>query len=184
LPDPSRNYPALFLALDDALEALADGLSAEDALKRSFEGAADGFGAEKALFLIVESDGPRLLRALASRGLSPEEVTACEDGHSVPGVSSSRIREALVQRTPVMVQDPERLIGSKATDALSGKPYSVLCAPICDTRSGKVLAILYVQSYGVRNAFGEVDRAWIEVYARILGRALAGASSPPEEPRP
>jgi hypothetical protein len=27
----------------------------------------------------------------------------------------------------------------------------------------------------VRNAFGEIDRAWIEVYARALGRALAGS---------
>jgi hypothetical protein len=33
---------------------------------------------------------------------------------------------------------------------------------------------LYVQNYGVRSAFGEIDRAWIEVYARALGRALAG----------
>ena len=116
--DPSRNYPALFRALDEALEALADGLSGEDALKRSFEGSADGFGAQKALVLIVEAEGPRLLRAVASRGLTPTEVTACEEGQSVPGVSSSRIREALVGRTPVLV----RAKGDLATQVLVSIP--------------------------------------------------------------
>ncbi len=182
---PERNYPALFLALDDALEALADGLPGEDALQRSFEGAADGFGAQKALVLIVERDGSRLLRAVASRGLSPEEVAACEDGRSVPGVSSSRIRDALVGRTPVLVQDPEGLVGVQVTEALRGQPCSVLCAPICDPRSGEVQAILYVQNHGVRNAFGEIDRAWIEVYARALGRAMSGwRSTRPVAPPP
>jgi hypothetical protein len=166
---PDRNYPALFLALDEVLGALDEGHPDEDALRRSFDGSADGFGAGKALLLIVEADG---LRALASRGLSPEEVAACEGGHSVPGVSSSRIREAVDLRQPVMVQDP-RLMGPNMTEALRGRPVSVLCAPVCDPRTREPLAVLYVQNEGVRNAFGEIDRAWIEVYARALGRALA-----------
>jgi hypothetical protein len=53
----------------------------------------------------------------------------------------------------------------------------VLCAPICDPRSGQSLAVLYVQNHGVRSAFGEVDRAWIEVYARALGRVVTGTRS-------
>jgi hypothetical protein len=36
-----RNYPALFLALDDVLEALGEGRPDEEALQRSFEVAAD-----------------------------------------------------------------------------------------------------------------------------------------------
>ena len=175
---PERNYPALFLALDDVLEALADGRPGEDALQRSFEDSADGFGAEKALLLMVDGGQPGRLRALASRGLSPEEIAACESGRSVPGVSSSRIREAVERRAPVMVQDPERLVGAHVTEALRGRPCSVLCAPVCDPRAREVLAVLYVQNYGVRSAFGEIDRAWIEVYARALGRALAGPRSP------
>ena len=167
---PDRNYPALFLALDDVLEARGDGRPDEDALLRSFEGSADGFGAEKALLLAVDA---AKLRALASRGLSPEEIAACEDGRSVPGVSSSRIREAVERRAPVMVQDPELLLGAHATEALRGRPCSVLCAPVVDPRTGAPLAVLYVQNYGVVSAFGEIDRAWIEVYARALGRALA-----------
>jgi hypothetical protein len=185
---PDRNYPALFLALDDVLEALGDGRPDDDALRRSFEDSADGFGAEKALLLMVEPGPEPRLRALASRGLSPEEVEACESGRSVPGVSSSRIREAIERRTPVMVQDPERLVGAKVTEALRGQPYSVLCAPVCDPRTRDVLAVLYVQNYGVRSAFGEIDRAWIEVYARSLGRALASprrrTQERAEEPAP
>jgi hypothetical protein len=54
------------------------------------------------------------------------------------------------------------------------QPCSVLCAPVIDPRSAAVRAVLYVQNGGVRNAFGEIDRAWIEVYARALGRAMSG----------
>jgi hypothetical protein len=173
-----RNYPSLFLALDDVLEALDDGHPDEDALRRSFESSAEGFGAEKALLLLVEKESPEHLRALASRGLSPDEVSACESGRSVPGVSSSRIREAIEARTPVMVQDTDLLRGIRATAALTGRPLSVLCAPVCDPRTREVLAVFYVQNQGVRNAFVEIDRAWIEVYARALGRALARPRAP------
>src|SRR5262245_11567019 len=143
---PDRNYQALFLALDDAMEALAEGQEGDDALLRSFEGSADGFGAEKALLLAVDG---KALRALASRGLSAEEIAACEEGRSVPGVSSSRIREAVERRAPVMVQDPELLLGAHATEALRGRPCSVLCAPVVDPRTREAKAVLYVQNYGV-----------------------------------
>lgn len=172
--NPDRNYPALFLALDEVLETLAAGGPDEEALRRSFEGSADGFGAQKALLLVVEGREPLRLRAVGSRGLSVEETAACEKGRSLPGVSSSRIREAVERGVPVMVQDSEQLVGAEITEALRGEPASVLCAPIGDPRSGQVLAVLYVQNRGVRNAFGEIDRAWIEVYARALGRVLAG----------
>ena len=76
-----RNYPALFLALDDVLEAVEDGRPDELALQRSFGDSADAYGA-----------------------------------------------------------------------------------------TGNVLAVLYLQN---QRAFGELDRAWIEVYARALGRVLA-----------
>jgi hypothetical protein len=73
-----------------------------------------------------------------------------------------------------MVQDSELVAASETTGALRGEPASVLCAPICDPRSGQSRAVLYVQNHGVRSAFGEVDRAWIEVYARALGRVMTG----------
>ncbi len=170
---PDRNYPALFLSLDDALEALAAGLPTDEALQRSFEGAAEGFGAEKALLLVREGDGR--LKAVASRGLSWMEVAASESGLSVPGVSSSCIREAIERGEPVLVQDPDHVVGANVSEVLRLQPCSVLCAPVSDPRTRAVRAVLYFQNDGVRNAFGEIDRAWIEVYARTLGRTLAGA---------
>jgi GAF domain-containing protein len=169
-----RNYPALFLALDDVLEAREDGRPGEDALRHSFERSADGFGAEKAVLLLVEAGNEGRLRALASRGLAWEEVAACESGLSVPGVSSSCIREALAKRAPVLIQDPQRALGADVSEAIRLRPCSVLCAPICDPRTGEALAVLYVQNAGLHHAFGEIDRAWIEVYARALGRVMAG----------
>ena len=172
-----RNYPALFLALDEVLGTLDEGGPDEDALRRSFEGSADGFGAEKALLLVVEQREPLRLRAVGSRGLTAREIAACERGWSVPGVSSTRIREAVLRGVPVMVQDSELVAAGDTTGALRGMPASVLCAPICDPRSGEALAVLYVQNNGLRGAFGEIDRAWMEVYARALGRVLGGALS-------
>jgi len=80
---------------------------------------------------------------------------------------------------PVMVQDAEQLVGIKATTALKGRPMSVLCAPVCDPRTRAVLAVLYVQNDALRSPFGEIDRAWIEVYARVLGRVLAATPAHP-----
>jgi len=167
-----RNYPALFLALDDALEVLFEGGPIEEGLRRSFESAAEGFGAEKALLLVVESERPLQLRSLVSRGLSVEEVVACEAGRSVPGVSSSKIREALESRAPVLVQDPRYLQDARRTDALEGSLASVLCAPLVDRSTGRVPAILYFQNHGLVNAFSEIDLSWIEVYTRVLGRVV------------
>jgi hypothetical protein len=167
-----RNYPALFLALDEVLEVLDQGGPDEDTLRRSFESLADGFGVEKAVMLVVESRQPLRFRAIGSRGLSNREIAACERGWSVPGVSSTRIREAVLRGVPVLVQDSELLAGTGITEALRGEPASVLCAPICDPRSSLPLAVLYAQNHGVRSAFGEIDRAFIELYARALGRLL------------
>ena len=74
---------------------------------------------------------------------------------------------------PVPTTAPDRNYPAHVTEALRGQPLSVLCAPVCDPRTNRVLAVLYVQNHGVRNAFGEIDHAWIEVHARARGRCLA-----------
>ena len=93
-----RNYPALFLALDDVLEAVEDGRPDEVALQRSFEDSADAFGADKALFLMVVERGPLRLRAVAARGLSAQEVSAAEGAFPSRGsarrASARRCRKA------------------------------------------------------------------------------------------
>jgi hypothetical protein len=176
-PSMSRNYPELFQALNDVLESFP-GDTLRDVLRRSVESTADGFGAQKMLLLIVEDTEPWDLRAETSRGLTPEEVAACESGRSVRGVSATCIREALSKGRPVLVQDAEHALNAPRTGAIRGRPYSVLCAPICDPRTGLTLAVLYLQNHGIPDAFGELDLAWIDVYTRALGRVVSGPGMP------
>jgi GAF domain len=117
-------------------------------------------------------DAPRR-RALTCKGLADYEVVACEGGASVPGVSSSCIAEAVRTGRIVLLQDTSHPTTGSLTSGALGGCYSVLCAPVVDPVGGRTLAVLYLQNDGLRNAFGEIDRAWIEVYARALGRALA-----------
>jgi hypothetical protein len=172
-PTTARNYPALFLALEDVLDALFEGKAEDEALQSSFDKAAEGFGAEKAVLLAIDRDHSGRRRALAYKGLAEFEVIACEAGHSVPGVSTSRIREAVERKDAVLVQDSGHVAAARQTGALTSRPYSVLCAPIRDVH-GDVLAVLYLQNDGLRSAFDELDWAWMQVYARTLGRAFSG----------
>jgi hypothetical protein len=172
----SRNYPEIFQALDDVLASLPGDATMHDVVCRSVEATADGFGAQKMLLLVVEDSEPWTLRAEASRGLTREEIAACESGRSVRGVSSTCIREALSKGRPVLVQDAEHALNAPRTGSLRGQPYSVLCAPICDPRTGLALAVLYLQNHGIAAAFGELDLAWIDVYVRALGRVVSRSS--------
>ena len=122
--------------------------------------------------LVVEDTEPWQLRAETSIGLTPEEVAACESGRSVPGVSASCIREALNRGRAVLVQDAGRSLNAQRTGALRGLPCSVVCAPICDPRTGLALAALYLQNHGIADAFTELDLAWLDVYAKARVRAL------------
>ena len=66
--------------------------------------------------------------------------------------------------------------GARQTGALEGRPCPVLCAPpIVDPVRQRAVAVFYLQNEGLKNAFGEVDWAWMHTYARTLGRALAAA---------
>jgi GAF domain len=169
---PNRNYPALFLALDDVLGALFEGRPQEEALEASFTWATEGFGAEKAVLLSGERPDAAGRRALTHKGLADYEVAACESGASVPGVSASCIHEAARTGRIVLLQDTSHPAPGTLTSGALGGCYSVLCAPVVDPRGGRTVAVLYLQNDGLRNAFGEIDRAWIEVYTRVLGRVM------------
>jgi hypothetical protein len=175
VPSLSRNYPELFDALDDVLEALPGDATVREVLRRSVTATADGFGAQKMLLLVVEDTEPWVLRAEASVGLTRDEIAACENGRSVPGVSATCVREALSKARAVLVQDAEHALHAPRTGALRGQPYSVLCAPVCDPRTGLAIAVLYLQNHGIPNAFSELDLAWMNVYVRALGRVVSGA---------
>jgi hypothetical protein len=168
----------LFVALNDVLEALDGEASVREILRRSVESSANAFGAQKMLLVVVEDAEPWQLRAETSIGLTPEEVAACESGRSVPGVSATCIREALTKGRAVLVQDAERSLNAPRTGALRGQPCSVVCAPICDPRTGLALAALYLQNHGIADAFTELDLAWIDVYAGAVGRVVTRAGMP------
>src|SRR5262245_61075783 len=77
------------------------------------------------------------------------------------------------ERAMTTLDRAPELKGVRQTGALEGRAYSVLCAPIVDPVRGRTVAVLYLQNEGLKNAFGESDWAWMHVYARTLGRALA-----------
>jgi hypothetical protein len=163
-----RNYPALFAALDRLLNAGRDAALTEETLRRSFEEAAEGFGADTALLMMVEREEPLRMRAAAARGLSADEIAACQDGLPVPGVSVSRIREAVASGATIL-GDSGRIDDGIPGGALRGRATSMLCAAAVDPRSRAVVAVLYLRG---GRPFREFDRAWIAVYAQALGRGL------------
>jgi hypothetical protein len=175
LPE-GRNYPQLFIALDEAIASLMSGRTEESLLESSFATVSDGFGAEKAILLLVLPGGK--LRAIASRGLHAEAVAACEAGRSVDGISSSMVKEAASSGRPALVQDPRHLAPSQMTRALEGQPYSVLCAAIPDPVRKKPIAVFYAQNSGFDNGYGELDLSFVEVWANVMGRVLSAVGNP------
>jgi DNA-binding NtrC family response regulator len=171
---PARDYPRLFRAMNEALRALSGDEKEEDALRRSFEDAARGFGAEKALLLVVEQQQPVRLRGIAVQGLAPQQIEACERGESIKGVSSSVIRTVIESSRALVVEHP--LLQPKVeTPALTGRNYSVLCAPVLDPVQNAILAVMYFQKDGLdaEAAYKENDLVWLEGYASALGQAFA-----------
>jgi two-component system response regulator AtoC len=170
----ARDYPRLFRAMNEALRALSGHEREEDALRRSFEDAARGFGAEKALFLVVEQQQPIRLRGIAVQGLAAKQIEACERGESIRGVSSSVIRTVIESSRALVVEHP--LLQPKVeTPALTGRNYSVLCAPVLDPMQNVILAVMYFQKDGLdaEAAYKENDLVWLEGYASALGQAFA-----------
>jgi transcriptional regulator with GAF, ATPase, and Fis domain len=174
-PQPPRDYPRLFSAMNEVLKVFSTGGDEEDALRRSFQDAAQGFGAEKALLLIVESTQPLRLRSISSRGLTEKQVQACERGESVKGVSSSVIRAVIDTRRVRVIENPLLQKDQDQTPALAGQNYSVLCSPIRDPLRDVVLAVMYFQNgrTDYEGTYGEVDAGWLDGYASALGRAFA-----------
>jgi transcriptional regulator with GAF, ATPase, and Fis domain len=171
----ARDYPRLFRAMNEVLRALSTDEREEDALRRSFEDAARGFGAEKALLLVVEEQQPLRLRRIAVQGLAPKQIEACERGESTRGVSSSVIRTVIGSPRALVVENPFLHGNPVETPALTGRNYSVLCAPVLDPAQNVTLAVMYFQKDGSdpEAAYQETDLVWLEGYASALGEAFA-----------
>jgi DNA-binding NtrC family response regulator len=170
---PGRDYAQLLEAMNELLAVLSSDGDSETALKASFEAAARGFGARKALLLLVEEREPLRLRSIHVLGsLTAEQVEACERGESVRGVSPSVIQRVIESGRTGLIEDPRLQAAAALTPSLEGGGYSVLCAPIRDPLRAVVLAVVYLQSSGITEAYGEQDRDWLERYAAAVGHVF------------
>jgi hypothetical protein len=134
-------------AVTRALEVLAERQDETSALSESFAAAVQAFAAEKALLLRVKQASPLEMESLSVVGLDPSQVDAAVAGRSVEGVSASLIRKAIEAGESQLVENSQ-FDGRHATEtgALTGRPHSVLCAPVTDPWTRSVLAVLYFQT--------------------------------------
>jgi two-component system response regulator HydG len=163
----------LLQAVTRALEILGSARDQTAALGESFEHATRAFGAEKALLLRVKTASPLELESIRAVGLAFDDVVACVKGRSVDGVSPSRIRQAVATLEAQLVENSQfdgRL--ASETGSLTGRPHSVLCAPVIDPWTGAVLAVLYFQTTPGPAGYAEDDLPFVRAYATALGHAF------------
>jgi DNA-binding NtrC family response regulator len=171
-PLPERSHD-LLRALTSALEILGSARDATAALTESFAHAARAFGAEKALLLRVRAAEPLELESIRASGLTFDEVKACVQGRPVPGVSASRIRRAVETGEPQLVENSQ-FDGKHAseTGSLTGRPHSVLCAPVTDPWTRAPLALVYFQTRPGPAGYTPADLPFLQGYATALGHAF------------
>jgi DNA-binding NtrC family response regulator len=169
---PDAEARDLLGAVSRALKILGSGGDESLALEESFELAARGMRAEKAVLLRVADTAPLRLEVLQSWGMSPEQVRACAQGGSVPGVSPSTIRCAVDTRSVQLVENAQLRSAGEGTASLAGAPHSVLCAPVLDPWTGSTLAVVYFQTVALMSAYRTADVHFMESYATALGHAF------------
>jgi DNA-binding NtrC family response regulator len=166
-----RDIAELLRALTKAAAELRQSGSPESALRENFAQAMAGLGAEKGLLVHVRGQHPVDIDILHSIGLTPENESACIGLRSSPGISPSVIRQCIADGRPRLIQNSERM-DLDATASLRGRPYSVMCAPVVDSPTGAVLAVLYFQNEA-KAAFLPEDVEWLTAYAAALGMTLS-----------
>ena len=166
----TRNDAQLLHSLRKALLiADRDGI-AEQVLKGSFGDAVTGLGAEKGVLLYVRQQHPIEVEILYAVGLSSEEESVCCGLRSALGISATLIRNAIDDGEARLIENPGGL-GLDVNAALRDRPCSVICAPITDSLTAGVVAVLYFQNEASR-VFEAKDLEWLTAYAAALGRAL------------
>lgn len=175
MPTPrDRDFAQLLQATELLLSVLTHAGDEQAALIASFEAAARGFGAQKALLLRVEAAAPLTLRALHHLGsLTPEQVSACERGQSVAGVSPSVIQRVVSEGASLVIADPRLSVDPSRTPSLAASPFSVLAAPIFDPLRDSVIAILYFQHGGLSESYDDTDLRWLARYAEVVSQVFA-----------
>lgn len=165
-----RDETALLHALRKALAVLVRSGAQESALRETFVHAMTGLGAEKAVLIQVRQQHPLEVEILYATGLNPENEAAFLDLRSSPGVSPTLIRRAIEDGEARLIEN-SNVLGLDTTPSLRGRPYSVLCAPVTDSLTGAVVAVLYFQNEA-RRPFEPEDLEWLTAYSAALGQAL------------
>jgi DNA-binding NtrC family response regulator len=169
---PLRSHH-LLQALTSALSVLGSARDEKAALAESFDHAARAFGAEKALLLRVSRASPLELESVRALGLDFDQVQACVSGRSLDGVSPSRIRLAIETGQPQLVENSQFDGRAPAeTGSLSGRPYSILCAPVGDPWTRTALAVLYFQTSPGPRGYSGADLPFLDAYAAALGHVF------------
>jgi len=165
-----RDETKLLHALTKAFAVLVGSGGQASALRESFVHAMEGLGAEKGVLVQVRQPHPLDLEILYSTGLTPENEAACAGLCSSPGISPTVIRKTIEEGRPRLIEN-SHTADLDATASLRDRPYSVLCAPVSDSLTGGVVAVLYFQN-DARRAFKPEDLEWVGAYSAALGQAL------------
>jgi len=169
-PGRRRDENELLHCLTNAIRMRLSREAPELDLKKSFGQAMVGLGAEKGVFLRVRQEGSLDVEILSATGLSPQDEAACCELRPSHEIAPTLIRQAIENAQARLIEDSSAP-GLDAIPSLRSRPLSVLCAPVADSLTGGVVAVLYFQNEA-RLAFEAEDLEWLGAYAAVLGQAL------------
>jgi transcriptional regulator with GAF, ATPase, and Fis domain len=170
-PRGTRDPTELLNALTHALTELTRTGAQESALRESFVRAMAVLGAEKGVLIQVRGELPAEIEILHAKGLSANDEDACRALRSCPGISPTLILKTIETRQPELIADSRDLVGPESTGSFRSRPYSVICAPVSDSLTGSVTAVIYLQNE-VDSRFTAADLEWLNAYAKALGQVL------------
>jgi len=156
--------------LTKALAALVRRGAREPALQESFVHAIAGLGAQKGVLIQVRQQDPLDVEMLYATGLDSEDEAGFRVLRSSPGVGPAAVRQVVEDGEARLIEDSS-LLGLDASAPSRHEPCSLLCAPISDSLTGGVVAVLYFQNEA-RRPFEAQDLEWLTAYAAALGQAM------------
>jgi len=168
-PGRRRDETELLHCLTNAMLMRRPREAPELDLRKSFGQAMVGLAAEKGVLLRVRQEGSLDVEILCAIGLSPQDEAACCELRPSHDIAPTLLRQAIVNAQARLIEDSSAP-GLDAIPPLHG-PLSVLCAPVADSLTGGVVAVLYFQNEA-RLAFEADDLEWLSAYAAALGQAL------------
>jgi transcriptional regulator with PAS, ATPase and Fis domain len=149
-----RDDTELLQALTGALALLTGNVEVDTTLRKTIDHAVAGLGAQAGVLVEVLRTDPLEVELLCSGGLI------------VDAQSAQELRPSSVMDTALI-----RQVVDDGKSRLVGDPHSALCAPVTDSLTGAVMAVLHFQVED-RSHFRTEDLEWVTAYATALGQAL------------